>query len=462
MHHRHLPRPKLEAMASQSSQMGSVCIGDADPHPAASYIVSDSGGTLTLGHAYLVSSTGVQEQPPQQSRFGPDPAKHFSLALGSADAAIKCTHISELDIDNGSQIGRGSSGKVYNVLHIPTGVRVCVKQMLIDDSRQREEVKRELDSLHKAKSPFIVDFYGAFFHNDLGVILLVLELMEGSLLDLIKWKGQLSEDEASAICYQVVCGLYHLHERHLIHRDIKPANLLFHRSGQVKITDFGVSSGQTSQDPHSVHTFVGSILYMSPERLEGLSYSYECDIWSLGICMCEAVTGHHPYQEDCRPNAQPLTFWDLLQKVLQQDPARHSTPLKRSLQLQREQAQKDGVAISCPEISGEMDSFVACCLKYERSERATAAQLLDHPWLRGKKEKSEQCVRELCASYISSRQPRRECGNEVEPASEICLTNSASLFCFQQGQRTPNATTPEESRQKSNALLNELLSSVHK
>jgi serine/threonine protein kinase len=515
-----------------------------------SFVVSDSGSTLTLGKHHITSS-GVQEFREESSGSGSGSfsgpasgagsgkrlkAAEYQLELqanSNAARRLRCDHVTQLDLDNGFQIGRGSSGHCYNVLHIPSGLRVCVKQMQIDDARHRDEIKRELDSLHKTSSRFIVDFYGAFFHNDIAKILLVLELMEGSLHEVLKLKGRLTELQTKAFALQVVSGLKFLHsERHLIHRDIKPANLLFHRSGQVKITDFGVSTGQRSTDPRSVLTFVGSILYMSPERLEAKSYSYECDIWSLGITLCETVTGYHPYQEDFAQPSEPLNFWGLLQKVHQADPERHRSPVKSLLA-------KIPADRRPTNISDAVDDFVSRCLAYDKNQRSSAEELLSHEWLASMTiEESERIIRDLALEVVAlrggggpmSRQgssggppislsspEKREPVAPLEPSLEVQA--STQLFTPSSKSRpsggnspetspssaansrlvpapsqqatsssaqpqqpqpsvirpagvgtssgapnpadtTPSSLTPEEKRKRSDALLNELLSSV--
>ena len=58
-------------------------------------------------------------------------------------------------------------------------------------------------------------------------------------------------------------GLWYLHhEKHIIHRDLKPSNLLINHTGEVKITDFGVSAVLASTSGHA-NTFVGTYNYMS-------------------------------------------------------------------------------------------------------------------------------------------------------------------------------------------------------
>jgi serine/threonine protein kinase len=424
-----------------------------------SFLVSASGGMLTLGDHYHVSSSGVAEFKDDQH------TRDLGLESGR-DGELVCRHVSELDFDHGLQIGRGSSGKVYNVLHIPTNKRVCVKQMTIDDAHHRDEIKRELDSLHKAPSRWIVDFHGAFFHNELGVILLVLELMDGSVRDLLNIKGRLCEREAKAVALQTVHALVLLHnDRSLIHRDVKPENLLFNNEGCVKITDFGVSRGNRTHDPASVHTFVGSISYMSPERLEGKAYSYEADVWSLGIVLCEAITGHHPFQDRFGPDSSRLTFWELLQKVMAAN-TNEGSALTSCLD------RMAAAGLTRPEVSDDLVSFVGECLAYDREKRSSSERLLNHAWLSDMTpEEANQVVQQtaLDAARQKAAEARRLAAVASGPGSSSGGSPGCSAAATESQQQapaaststasahTPSLTTPEESRQRSTALLDDLL-----
>ena len=60
------------------------------------------------------------------------------------------------------------------------------------------------------------------------------------------------------------------------------------------MTDFGITK-QLDETSALVRTFVGTMNYMSPERMLGEPYSFEGDIWSLGIVLIELMTGSYPY-----------------------------------------------------------------------------------------------------------------------------------------------------------------------
>jgi mitogen-activated protein kinase kinase len=93
------------------------------------------------------------------------------------------------------------------------------------------------------------------------------------------------------------------------YKDVKPSNILINNYGQIKIADFGVS-GQLLTS--LANTFVGTSAYMSPERIQGLQYSVQCDVWSLGLTLVELVTGAFPMPKD----SKSFSVFELLQFVV--------------------------------------------------------------------------------------------------------------------------------------------------
>jgi serine/threonine protein kinase len=83
-----------------------------------------------------------------------------------------------------------------------------------------------------------------------------------------------------------------------MHRDIKPDNVLVNSQGFIKLTDFGITKqlDETMNDAWQ-GTFCGTLFYLSPERMENERYSFEGDIWSIGIMLIEVLTGSYPYMK---------------------------------------------------------------------------------------------------------------------------------------------------------------------
>ena len=81
----------------------------------------------------------------------------------------------------------------------------------------------------------------------------------------------------------------------MIHRDVKPANIMVSDSGEVKITDFGVSYSTNQEQITQDGMVVGTAQYISPEQAQGQHATPQSDIYSLGIVAYEGLCGHRPF-----------------------------------------------------------------------------------------------------------------------------------------------------------------------
>jgi serine/threonine protein kinase len=113
------------------------------------------------------------------------------------------------------------------------------------------------------------------------------EQMEGTVM-------RFSNPVLASISYQLLWGLSYLHFERMVHRDVKPANILMHSDGYVKLSDFGIVAKQTSI-PHT--TVIGTIRYMSPERLRARPYGSASDVWSVGLVLLECEIGESPWSD---------------------------------------------------------------------------------------------------------------------------------------------------------------------
>ncbi|RWV92988.1 hypothetical protein GW17_00044588 [Ensete ventricosum] len=289
----------------------------------------------------LVNKDGLRILP-QSEEDRPPPIKPLDNQLSLAD------------LDAVKVVGKGSGGFVQLVRHKWTSQFFAVKviQMNIQENI-RKQIAQELRINLSTRSPFVVLCYQCFYDN--GVISIVLEYMDGgSLADFLKNVKTIPEAYLAAICKQVsvLHGLTYLHhEKHIIHRDLKPSNILINHSGEVKISDFGVSAIIASSSCQR-DTFTGTYNYMSPERITGEKHGYKSDIWSLGLIMLECATGQFPY-----PPRD--SFYELLEEVVEQ-PSPFAPP---------------------DQFSAEYSSFISKCLQKNPMDRETAQVLLEHPFL---------------------------------------------------------------------------------
>ena len=288
------------------------------------------------------------------------------------------------DLEGIGVLGCGSSGVVRKVRHRITGAVLAMKviQMNVQDDQVRKQINRELRALYEASSPHVIKYHQAFLES--GAITIVMEYMDGgSLSDVAAAHAALAaqqsppappgipERELSAIASQVLLGLQYLHKvKRVMHRDIKPSNLLLDRSGRVKITDFGVS-GQLANSVSKCVSWVGTITYMSPERISGDKYGYDSDIWSFGLSLVECALGRFPYPDQSQAHGQGqgqgqpkeegvrrLSFWDLLHYIVENPPPK------------------------IPDhFSAEFRDFVSGCLQKAPDKRPKIGQLLAHPFI---------------------------------------------------------------------------------
>jgi serine/threonine protein kinase/tetratricopeptide (TPR) repeat protein len=139
---------------------------------------------------------------------------------------------------------------------------------------------------------------------------LVTELLEGeSLRDRLK-AGGLTVRKAVETAVQIAQGLAAAHEKGIVHRDLKPANVFITKDGHVKILDFGLAKlvaprslvepvqANTVIEATEVGTTLGTVGYMAPEQIRGLSADHRSDIFSFGCVLYELLSGSSPFRRD--------------------------------------------------------------------------------------------------------------------------------------------------------------------
>ncbi|KAF8055168.1 kinase-like domain-containing protein [Lyophyllum atratum] len=223
-------------------------------------------------------------------------ALHATLAKMELHApSVEISDLKNADLRNMAELGQGNGGSVMKVEHVPSGTVMAKKIVLIDAKPSvRKQILRELQIMHSCKSPYIVSSYGAFLAEP--NICICMEFMDkGSFDGIYKTIGAIDIEVVRQVAHAVLEGLMYLYDVHrIIHRDIKPSNILCNSQGQIKLCDFGVSGELINS---IAHTFVGTSIYMSPERIQGAEYSVKSDVWSLGISLIELALGRFPFSD---------------------------------------------------------------------------------------------------------------------------------------------------------------------
>jgi serine/threonine-protein kinase len=195
-------------------------------------------------------------------------------------------------------LGQGGMGLVYRAYD--NVIRRDVALKTLRDAPEPASLQlfyKESDVLASMSHPNIIEIFdiGEFDENGKKKPYFVMPLLPGTTLDnLIRnARHRLTAQRTVEIMTQACRGLQAAHERGLVHRDLKPSNVFVMEDDSVKIIDFGVAHMT------NVHTTVGlkgTLLYMSPEQIEGKPLSGLSDLFSLSVVCYESLTGRHPFR----------------------------------------------------------------------------------------------------------------------------------------------------------------------
>lgn len=227
-------------------------------------------------------------------------------------------------------VGKGGMGEVYLARDTRLSRDVAIKVLpenFAKDAERLSRFEREARLLASLNHPNIATIHD--FQNEDGNYFLVMEHIGGDTLGEYIEKNPVSSDTIIDLFTQMAEALDVAHRAGVVHRDLKPDNVKIH-NGLLKVLDFGLAKDsipqpeQTSPDSPTIRmspspglvtesgVILGTPMYMSPEQARGKDLDERTDIWALGCCLFEALTGETPFKGD--------TAADILGEVLQRDP----------------------------------------------------------------------------------------------------------------------------------------------
>ncbi|QOV98533.1 serine/threonine-protein kinase [Rhodococcus pyridinivorans] len=195
-------------------------------------------------------------------------------------------------------LGVGGSGEIHDGwdtrLHRPIAVKLLGREVCSrPDVRRRFEV--EARAAAALNHPRIVAVYDTGEHD--GRPYIVMERLPGRTLADDITRGPLPADRVRTVLAGILEALVAAHGAGILHRDIKPANVLITENGEIKVADFGIAKSVGDDLTHTGE-LVGTVAYLSPDRITGHLASVTDDLYAVGIVGYESLCGRRPFAED--------------------------------------------------------------------------------------------------------------------------------------------------------------------
>jgi len=226
-------------------------------------------------------------------------------------------------------LGQGGMGEVYRARDARLERDVAIKVLpakFAEDAVALSRFEREAKAVAALAHPNIVAIYD--FGSEGGQAYAAMELVEGETLRERLEQGALPAWKAVELSRQVASALGAAHEGGIAHRDLKPENIFIDRQGQAKVLDFGLAAplGEADESPHDTPTrtsltapgtVMGSMGYMSPEQVRGITVDHRTDIFSFGCVLQEMLTGDRAFRRE--------TAAETMTAILREEPAEVET-----------------------------------------------------------------------------------------------------------------------------------------
>ncbi|CAI8494144.1 hypothetical protein ACO0OL_004011 [Hanseniaspora opuntiae] len=248
-----------------------------------------------LDTAAFKAQAVVKENQPQTPQKNTKKKKEKLSALCKTPPSI--IRNSERIFHRGISLGEGGFARCFEVTDsndIRYAAKTVAKASIVQDKTRKKllsEIQIHRDIFHKN----IVEFIECF-EDDINVYIILEMCSKGSLMDLMKVKKCILEQDAKYITIQLAAGIKYLHFHGIVHRDLKLGNVFFDEHYDLKIGDFGLAA---TAEYNKKYTVCGTPNYIAPEVLTGAKttgHSFEVDIWAIGIMIFAMVYGKPPFQ----------------------------------------------------------------------------------------------------------------------------------------------------------------------
>ncbi|EZG67509.1 protein kinase domain protein [Gregarina niphandrodes] len=286
---------------------------------------------------------------------GKPPAYHVRRSIATARVHIGSTEQVYEKYELSDEIlGTGVSGIVRIARDRVTGVRYAIKTLSLQNISPKKAamLHNEVNIYLKLDHPNIAKLIEVF--EDDKRIFVVMELCTGGeLYDRLAAKKRYSEADAIKVTTQMLEAINYCHGHSICHRDLKLENWVYSNmseDAELKLIDFGFSRIFSPVVPMTA--MHGTVYYVSPEVMDGC-YREKCDIWSLGVIVYMLLSGSPPFNGN--------VDYQILMKI--------------------RNAQYDFNSPVWNTISPSAKRFIEHLLVKDPTQRPSAKQALQHPWL---------------------------------------------------------------------------------
>ncbi len=244
------------------------------------------------------------------------------------------------------RLGAGGMSTVFLAMDSVLERKVAVKLLaehLAEDDDFVARFRREALAAARLQHPNIVQVFDSGEDPGSHRHFIVMEYVEGpSGADLLRDHNQLEVEDAVAIVRDACHGLAYAHRAGVVHRDVKPGNLLLaDETGTTKLADFGIAKAAEQTRITQVGSVLGTAAYLSPEQARGDEAGPPSDIYSLGVCAYQFLTGRLP----------------------------HEYTSLTELALKQQQQPVEPITLHRPEVPPSLDRVIRVCLEREPSDR---------------------------------------------------------------------------------------------
>ena len=277
------------------------------------------------------------------------------------------------------RLGAGGMSTVFMatdaVLERPVAVKLLAEH-LAEDEDFVARFRREALSAARLQHPNIVQVFDSGQDPESHRHYIVMEYVDGpSGADLLREHKRLEVEQTVKLTRDACHGLDYAHRAGVIHRDVKPGNLLVAQETRTtKLADFGIAKAAEQTRITQVGAVLGTAAYLSPEQAHGEEAGPASDIYSLGVCAYQFLTGRLPHEYSS------LTELALKQ---QQDPVPPITELR-------------------PEVPPELDAAIRLCLERRPGDRYRSALELAQALEAGLRGESTNATRVLVTDEPTS------------------------------------------------------------